>query len=320
MNSATATTSVVELLLWAAFAYLFRVRGFQRRFRATGACLILRTILASLLLIVLSIESAAFGEKHHLGVAHAGDLAVHIADAVLVFFVCAEVFRSVLSIFPETFKLTIVVFRWVVVVSVIVTLTSISHVSQGFHIDANSFYDLMRLAGVLELCLWAFVYLSIHALRLPAREMAVGIMLGSGIMSAGDLVLAFRSSHIFSTTAPVQFVGELLMFAALGVWIAYCMLAEPASKTVFIPANSTIYRWNEIATALGHSGTKVAMQQPGGINFLSDVERVVESVLTTFSDPPHWPPRRTANSWPPGSRGTDPVLRKDAGREELHRK
>jgi hypothetical protein len=46
-----------------------------------------------------------------------------------------------------------------------------------------------------------------------------------------------------------------------------------------MPANSTIYRWNEIASALGHTGTQVAVQQPSNGFFLTDVERVVEKVL-----------------------------------------
>ena len=46
-----------------------------------------------------------------------------------------------------------------------------------------------------------------------------------------------------------------------------------------IPLNSTILRWNEIASALGHTGTQVAVQQPASGFFLTDVERVVEDVL-----------------------------------------
>jgi hypothetical protein len=47
-----------------------------------------------------------------------------------------------------------------------------------------------------------------------------------------------------------------------------------------MPANSTIYRWNEIASALGHTGTQVAIQQPAHSFFLTDVEKVVDKVLT----------------------------------------
>jgi hypothetical protein len=47
-----------------------------------------------------------------------------------------------------------------------------------------------------------------------------------------------------------------------------------------MPVNSTIYRWNEIASALGHTGTQVAVQQPADSFFLTDVEKVVEKVLS----------------------------------------
>jgi hypothetical protein len=46
-----------------------------------------------------------------------------------------------------------------------------------------------------------------------------------------------------------------------------------------VPANSTIFRWNEIATALGHTGTQVAVQPAGGF-FLTDVEKVVDEALS----------------------------------------
>jgi hypothetical protein len=59
----------------------------------------------------------------------------------------------------------------------------------------------------------------------------------------------------------------------------YGALPEPMRKPVVMPVNSTIYRWNEIASALGHTGTQVAVQQPANSFFLTDVENVVEKVL-----------------------------------------
>jgi hypothetical protein len=47
-----------------------------------------------------------------------------------------------------------------------------------------------------------------------------------------------------------------------------------------VAANSTIYRWNEIASALGHKGTSVAVPAAANSFFLSDVEKVVDKVLT----------------------------------------
>jgi hypothetical protein len=47
---------------------------------------------------------------------------------------------------------------------------------------------------------------------------------------------------------------------------------------MMLPVNSTILRWNEIASALGHTGTQVAVQPAGGF-FLTDVEKAVETAL-----------------------------------------
>jgi hypothetical protein len=46
-----------------------------------------------------------------------------------------------------------------------------------------------------------------------------------------------------------------------------------------VPANSLIFRWNEIATALGHTGTQVAVQPAGGFS-LTEAENAVEEALT----------------------------------------
>ncbi len=82
-----------------------------------------------------------------------------------------------------------------------------------------------------------------------------------------------------SLTAPLQFAYEGVILIALATWVAYCAMPERVRKPLVMPANSTIYRWNEIASALGH-GTHVAVQQPANGFFLTDVERVVDKVLT----------------------------------------
>jgi hypothetical protein len=56
-------------------------------------------------------------------------------------------------------------------------------------------------------------------------------------------------------------------------------LPEPVRKPVMMPANSTIYRWNEIASAVGHAETQVAVRQPAKNFFPSDVELVLVTVL-----------------------------------------
>jgi hypothetical protein len=106
-----------------------------------------------------------------------------------------------------------------------------------------------------------------------------GIALGFVIMSASDFILSSWISKVSSANDPVQFVCESLILFALAIWFTYCTLPQPVRKPVIMPASSTIYRWNEIASALGHTGTKVAVQRPANGFFLTDVEHVVEKVL-----------------------------------------
>jgi hypothetical protein len=280
LNLAMSAMSGAEIILWAALAFVFWQKGFHRRFRATASYLLLRAIGGSFLLLALNLVSRPWSADYHLSTVYFFSyFAMYIASAVLMFFICIEVFRSALAAFPGISKLAIVIFRWAAVVSVIVSLTSISYANQGINIIADVSYGLMRSVSVLELCLLAFLCLSMNALQLSSRDMAFGIALGFGIMSASDFMVASLIGRVTSLNDPVQFIDETLMLAALGVWIVYCLLPEPAPKPVLMPANSTIYRWNEIASALGHTGTKVAIQQPANSFFLSDVERVVEKVL-----------------------------------------
>jgi hypothetical protein len=65
----------------------------------------------------------------------------------------------------------------------------------------------------------------------------------------------------------------------LATWVAYFALPEPVREPLLIPVNSTVYRWNEIASALGHTGTQIAVRQPATGILMTDVERVVDRVL-----------------------------------------
>jgi len=282
LNFAMSAMNAGEFLLWAALAYFFWSKGLQHRFRAMGYYLTLRAISAPLLVLVLHEESQPWGQARLIilgKIYYFGFFATYLATVVLLFFICIEVFRSALAAFPGITKLAIVIFRWAAVVSVIVSLSSISYAHMGLHIIADISYGLMHSVSVLELCLLAFLCLSMNTLRLTVRDLAFGIALGFGILSSGDFIVASWISRVVSFNDPVQFVYESLILAALSIWMIYCILPEPVRKPILMPANSTIYRWNEIASALGHTGTRVAVQQPANSFFLSDVERVVERVL-----------------------------------------
>jgi len=282
LNPAMSAMCAVEIVLSAALAILFYVRGLHRRFPAMSSYLILRAISTPLLAFTLYEMSWPWGTLHHAGIGKVysfGFFVTYLAGIVLMFFICIEVFRSALAAFPGISKLAIVIFRWAAMVSVIVSLTSISYAHKGIYIIADISYGLMHSVSVLELCLLAFLCLSMNALRFTVRDVAFGIAFGFGLMCSGDFILASWISRTASLTDPLQFVYETLILVTLGVWMIYTVLPEPVRKPVLMPASSTIYRWNEIASALGHTGTKVAVQQPTNSFFLSDVERVVEKVL-----------------------------------------
>jgi hypothetical protein len=274
--------SAAEAVLWAVLAILFWAKGLHRRFVAMSYYLTLRAISTPVLLLVLVLP---LGSQPWLRELHAGRIysvgfwATYLASTVLLFFICIEIFRSALSAFPGISKLAIVIFRWAAVVSVIVSLTSISYAHQGIYLIFDISYGLMHSVSVLELCLLAFLCLSMNALRLTVRDLSFGIALGFGMLCSGDFIVASWGPAIVTVGDPLELLYESVILATVAVWMTYCILPEPARKPVLMPASSTIYRWNEIASALGHTGTKVAVQQPANSFFLSDVERVVEKVL-----------------------------------------
>ena len=285
MSSQTAMSlmSVAEFALWAVLGFLFWSKKLQRRFPAMGGYLALRVASAPMFLFLIYGQSQRWYNDLCFPIYFYLYWAVYIASAVFLFFICIEVFRSALSAFPGLMRFGLVIFRWAVLASVIVSFSSIDfpHNKGTLLVDfiSNSAFRLMHSVSVVELCLLGFLCLSMNALRLSARDMAFGIALGFGVMSASDFILASFWTRNTSLTAPLQFVSELVILLALGMWVTYSALPEPVRKPLMVRANSTILRWNEIATALGHTGPQVALQPAGGF-FLSDVEKVVEDALT----------------------------------------
>ncbi|MGA2832538.1 MAG: hypothetical protein ABSE55_05660 [Terracidiphilus sp.] len=281
MSSQTAMSfmSVAEFVLWAVLGLLFWAKKLQRRFPAMGGYLALRLASMPMLLFFLYGQSQHWFHNLFFPIYFYLAWTVYTASAVFLFFVCMEVFRSALSAFPGLMRFGVVIFRWAVLASVIVSFAAVNFTQHGVLLIPEIAFRLMRSVSVVELCLLGFLCLSMNALRLSARDMAFGIALGFGVMSASDFVLASFWTSKTLMTDPVQFISEAAILLTLGMWVTYCALPERARKPIMVPANSTILRWNEIATALGHTGTQVALQPASGF-FLSDVEKVVEEALT----------------------------------------
>ena len=271
--------NLAEFCLWALLGLLFWKRGLYRRFRAMASYLALHIVSAPMLLAAFYIQSQPWGRAYFSAYFYTYWLS-YFAGAVLLFFVCIEVFRSALSALPGLMKFGVVIFRWAIVFSLVLTFSSISFTHRGLALIPSVASSLMRSISILELCLLVFLCLSMNALRLSIRDMAFGIALGFGMMASSDFLLALFSKSAASLTAPLQFAYESAILVALGIWTTYCLLPETARKPLMMPASSTIFRWNEIASALGHTGTQIAMPQQANSFFLTDVEKVVDKVLT----------------------------------------
>lgn len=277
---AMSALSAVEFLLWCTLALLFWKKRLYRRFPAMATYLALHVVSTPVLLALYSAYNQPWGRSFY-PVYFYGYFGQYIAGVILLLFVCIEIFRSALASFPGLMRIGIVIFRWAILVSIIVTLSSVSFVHRGVMILPDIAYALMRSVSILELCLLAFLCLSMNALRLSVRDLSFGIALGYGVMASNDFVLAsLFPTHSSSLTTPLEFAFEAFILVALAIWITYCSLPERSTRPVVMPASSAIYRWNEIASALGHTGTHIAVQQPANGFFLTDVEKVVEKVIT----------------------------------------
>jgi hypothetical protein len=271
--------SVAEFALWAVLGFLFWSKKLHRRFPAMGAYLALRIASMPPLVFFFYGQSRHWFNNLCFPIYFYLYYTVFIASAVLLFFICMEVFRSALSAFPGLRRFGIVIFRWAILASVIVSFSTINYSHRGVLLIPSIAFGLMRSVSIIELCLLGFLCLGMNALRLSARDIAFGIAMGLGVMSANDFVQSLVISNYTPLTAPWQFVYESAILATLGMWVTYCALPEPARQPIMVPANSLIFRWNEIATALGHTGTQVAVQPAGGF-FLTEAENAVEEALT----------------------------------------
>lgn len=279
LNPAMFAMSVAEFPLWCALGYFFWSKKLQDRYPAMGAYIGIHLVSTPVLLGLLYAQAQPGGD-YYFPVYFFGYWTVYAASAVTLFFVCLEVFRSALGSFSGLTKFGIVIFRWAAVASVIVSVASTSFSQKGILIIPEIAARLMRSVSVLELCLLAFLCLAMNALQLSVRDITFGIAFGFGLLSSSDFIISSIISLNSSFNSPLQYANQAVLLLSIGIWVAYSVLPAPERKPVVVAANSTIYRWNEIASALGHKGTKVAVPATANSFFLSDVEKVVDKVLT----------------------------------------
>lgn len=216
-----------------------------------------------------------------------GFWSLYLVGAVLIFFVVREVFSILMQPVPQVRKLGMMAFHWAVAISGILAVIIVA--SAGFspkYTFAGRLMYATKMAmnsvSVLELCLLAFVAITIHSLGRSFRSPLFGIALGLGIQSTSEFVIsAIERWHGACVWSSENLCVEISIVVVLLTWGTYFLLPEkvPAAQVQqLVPTPSPLIRWNDVAQALGHSSPRVAAGASTGF-FLQDVEKVVDRVL-----------------------------------------
>jgi hypothetical protein len=205
--------------------------------------------------------------------------------AIAIFFALQEIFKAVMEPVPGLQRLGLIVFRWVSVATVIILLAMASwpaHGSNNTFLASFIGLQIMRCVSVLEICLLAYLALTVHSLGRSFRGRVFGIGLGFGLQASAELIssaLLIKHPAFWSTG---NLVLEAISVVTLLSWTTYFLLPEPAEERgpITLPVTSPLLRWNDIASALGQRPAHVALGATSSAFFLQDVEQVVDKFLT----------------------------------------
>lgn len=276
-----------EPILVLAVFIAFLKSGFGRSLPAMRNYLVFRVVGTVVLEFLLQLQHlVSITAKLQCSIYFFAYWSLYLTGAVLIFLVIREIFGLLMQPVPQVRKLGMMAFHWVIAISCIIG--AVIAVSAGLAPVSTLGQRLVYVAqltlhsvSVLELCLLAFVALTIHSLGRSFRSPLFGISLGFGLKAASSFVVgalvAMQHAKVWSGA---NLLAEGLTCAILITWGVYFLLPEPAMErnVQVVPEPSPLIRWNDVAQALGHSSPRVAAGASTGF-FLQDVERVVDRVL-----------------------------------------
>jgi hypothetical protein len=208
----------------------------------------------------------------------------YLISAIAIFFVVQEVFKRVMEPVPGLRRLGLMAFRWVSIVSAVVCVGAIALPAAMMQGGADRLavvcLQTARCVSVMELCLLAFLALSIQALGRSFRSRLFGIGMGFGVQAGADLVFTALAARYPGLTSTAALALQIATTVVLVTWSAYFLVPEPATerKMVVLPPQSMLARWNSLAKGLGQLSQPVVAGAPTGF-FLQDIEGVVDRVL-----------------------------------------
>jgi hypothetical protein len=208
----------------------------------------------------------------------------YIAGAIAIFFAIQEIFNELMTPVPGLQRLGIIAFRWVSVASVLISIGAALPIHANSDLFSTIGTQMMKCTSIMELCLLAFLALTVHSLGKTFRSVVFGLGLGFGLEAGSQLIasaLLARNPALYSIG---NLILEIVTVSTFMTWTAYFFLPEESTvrSAATLPVSSPLIRWNEIAKALGHSAPHVALGQSQAF-FLQDVEKVVDKILTKNS-------------------------------------
>lgn len=208
----------------------------------------------------------------------------YIAGAIAIFFVVQEVFKRVMEPVPGLRRLGLMAFRWISIVSVVVMLGAVALPAAMMQPESDRWgiigLQTMRCVSVMELCLLAFLALTIHALGRSFRSRLFGVSLGFGIQAATELIFTAVAVRYPGLGSDANAIKQVVTLLVLATWSVYFFAPEPTAERnmIVLPPQSMLSRWNALARGLGQMPQPVAAGAPTGF-FLADIEGVVDRVL-----------------------------------------
>lgn len=267
-----------DILLNALVAVVFRRGTLRYTWRIVSDIGIARSVFAAIALALIG--ASTLMSQHLFNVSYFVTFYIgYITLVVLSLKLLYQVYIRTTVPFPGFAKWGKSLFGWVVVVMAVMTVMTIGSANAGHDFVAQTGINFIRASTTVEFCVVAFLCYLIRSMGMPIRSKIFGVMLALAIGDFAEILQSLMVQIHLPYSAVLGVVVPYGSPAIASLWIVYAYLPEPLPRPVTIPADSPVYRWSQIAAALG-SKTQVAMPEPQHSFFLADVEKVVDKVFT----------------------------------------
>jgi len=273
------------LVVLAAFSF-FRSKSAQR-LPALATYLVIRLVSLAYLEVVYNFGGGISATNTPRYEAYFyGYWITYVAITISIFFVVQEVFKRVMEPVPGLRRLGLMAFRWISVVSIVVAVGAVA-LPNAMAMNTGTAskigpicVQMMRCVSVMELCLLAFLALSIHSLGRSFRSRLFGIGLGFGLQAAAELIYSAIPASCPGLVSFSNFAQQAVASVVLVTWASYFLVREPEGEgnMIVLPPSSMLARWNALAKGLGQMPEPAMAGAPTGF-FLQDIEGVVDRVL-----------------------------------------